>query len=111
MIADVSALCDRKGCAHSQTVETLRKYCIRAPSQAPQREASKDLTQPGKYFLFIIPRLGSYFSIYMVIFLNFASYRNAQTCMKMEKPSAQPHSSIMQDLAPAIAVLSSLVTR
>lgn len=40
-----------------------------------------------------------YFSIYMVIFLNLASYRNVQTCMKIAKPSARPWASITKDPA------------
>lgn len=46
-----------------------------------------------------------YFSIYMVIFLNFASYRNVQTCMKVENPPDRPCASITKDAAPPVSAL------
>lgn len=46
-----------------------------------------------------------YFSIYMVICLNFASYRNVQTCMKIAKSSARPCASITKDPALPVSAL------
>lgn len=41
----------------------------------------------------------------MVIFLNFASYRNVQTCMKVENPPDWPCASITNDPALPVSAL------
>lgn len=105
----------RKCGVRSQMVETPKEIMAPyLPAKSPNQALSFSTPQNGSVQIFLFklakPYLLSlghifYFSIYMVIFLNFASYRNVQTCMKVENPPDWPCASITKDPALPVSAL------